>query len=88
MGLQEEHQEFLGAIVEDCLASIEEDTRSSNASQGAANNRSSDAHDSSARRDGAGDNSDGLEKMNPLQQMSMSSFDSVDPDQARKNANL
>ena len=76
MGLEEEAQEFLGAIVEDCLGSIEEDTSGRGRSRQAA-----PSNDSSRVKKSDIDSDDEEKKnQNPLQQLSMSSYGSVDQD--------
>ena len=60
MGMEEENQEFLGAIVEDCLGSIEEDSRSQDTSS---------INNSSARNNGnknLDEDDDDEEKKNEL----------------------
>jgi len=62
MGLNEEAQEFLGSIVEDCLGSIEEDTNTGRSSNQGKSNRTDNVDNA---KHGDSDNEE-LKKDNPL----------------------
>ena len=66
MGLEEENQEFLGAIVEDCLASIED-----------ARNTSANVSVTSKTQDDEDEEKNASSPMQ-LKEISMSSYSSVD----------